>query len=237
MARRLVRYCRNTVCITIAALLRVSDALCVPTTWCVSVTWPLHMCDTTHLSVWHALCVPTTWFVCVMWPIHMCDTTHLCVWHALRVPKLDWCARTNYARITYELRGEMIYKNTQKNPGSIAHHLMSTRDTTHSHLSHTHFSWWVLFCFFLLDGYVWHDPFTSVTPLIHVCETTHSHIYIYIYIHTYIHTCIYIYTYTYIYICIHLYIYLYVYTCVYMYMHVYIHIYIYTYIYIYIYWK
>jgi len=47
------------------------------------VTWPIHMCDTTHPNAWHIAFTRVTWLTESQKPrgLHIRDTTHSCAWH------------------------------------------------------------------------------------------------------------------------------------------------------------
>ena len=53
----------------------LNKSLVCPNPIAISVTWLIHMCDTTHSYMRHDL------FICFSWLIHTCDMTHSYVWH------------------------------------------------------------------------------------------------------------------------------------------------------------
>jgi len=109
------------------------------------VTWLTHMCDMTHLYVWHDIlrCERThlyeTWLIWprqqhellspVTWLTYMCDMTHSHVWHDSLTFVTD-----SLTYVTW---------------------LTHICDMTHSH--------------------VWHDSLTCVIWLTHTCDMSHSY--------------------------------------------------------------
>jgi len=41
----------------------------------IYVTWLIHVCDMTHICMWHDSSIYVTWL------IHICEITHICMWH------------------------------------------------------------------------------------------------------------------------------------------------------------
>ena len=116
----------------------------------LSVYWPIHMYDMTHLRVWHGTdsCCFVTKKACVCydsstwmtWLIQMCDMTHPHVWHDSSTCTTWLIHLCDMARILL-----LCYPR--------------------------------LVCvIWLTHAYVWYDSLTRTTWLIHMCEMTHSHV-------------------------------------------------------------
>jgi len=124
----------------------VQHLLCMRHDAFIRVTWVIHMCDMTHLYVWHTqsyirlLKMPVAPLMGATWRIHACDMTHSCLAHM-----------------------------------PVALHLLLYVDVTchashvqpeHTSPPHTPVALYLL--------YVWHDAFIHVTCLVHSWDVTHS---------------------------------------------------------------
>jgi len=163
-----------------------------------SVPWLVHVCDMTCSRVWHDS------FTCVTWLVHMCDMTRSHVWcdsciqmakHAYLVCICDnSCVCTTCdlmciydmtymwkSRVTH-IEGPWVLSYMWKSRvAHIVRQLMSLvmciYDMTHE-FSHMYILTWLMclvMCIYdmaLLYG--WHDSFTCITWLIHICDKTHA---------------------------------------------------------------
>jgi len=120
----------------------------------------IHICDMTHLYVWHDVFKCAKWlvsndsFICATWLIHTCGMTHSYVWHdsfmcwaAAQLPFLYMCDMTQ----------SLIW-------------LICVSAMAHSDVWHDSFICvtWLLHVCHLTRSYVWHDYFICLTWLIHV---------------------------------------------------------------------
>jgi len=157
------------------------------------VTWLIHMCDMTHLSmwldyVWYDTCLYETWliyffskkecpdlsrmchdsFLSVIWLIHM-------LWHDSFIRE-TWLIHICEVTYSYVWHDSFTYEKW----------FIHIFDVTHSYVWHdslTRVTWLapmghvrhIRMCD-MTHSYVWHDSFICVTWLIHMCDMTHSYV-------------------------------------------------------------
>jgi len=155
------------------------------------VTWFIHMCDTTHLSVWHILsltsragmCNMTPSTVCATWLIHTCNTTHSNAWHdTFEWVTYEWVMSPCYATSHSSLTSHM-YQSYHTYQWIMSHEwyvMLHARHVTHSYvqqdsLNATHsYEWHVMWCFISLAAMCHitrpYMSFDSITQTTH-CNT------------------------------------------------------------------
>jgi len=156
-----------------------NSLMCVPWLSCTCVTCLIYVDDMTHSQVWHDL------FICVIWLSHMCDMTHSYVTWLIHV----WQANQRTARsrkchrmlqmsfsICFEpyvsakepyVSAKEPYVSAKEPYVSAKEPYVSAKELYISAKGVERCSRWAPQC-------VWHDSFTCVTWLIHMCDTTHS---------------------------------------------------------------
>jgi len=142
-----------------AALMRRAQFTCVCDVTRSCVTWLIHICDMTHIYVWHDSFICVTWLIhmCVTRHIHMCEMTHIYVWHDsfICVTWLLDIARTAHLCVWRDSIMCAWYNSTW--------------------LVHMCVTWPNHMCD-MTHLYVWHDLFMCVTRHIHKCDTTHLYV-------------------------------------------------------------
>ena len=154
---------------------------------CVAATWRVHMCDMTHLCVWHDSVIWVKWrihvgdmthsyvcrdsyvwpdsFICVIGRIHKCDVTHLYVSRDsfIHVPWLIHMYDVTHLHVCHNLHVP-LFEHVVK----IMSHIW-TRDMMHN--SSICVTRLILLCD-MTHSYVSRDLFICVTWLIHMCAMT-----------------------------------------------------------------
>ena len=120
------------------------------------VTWLIRMCDMTHPQVWHG---SFTWATGL---VHTCDMTHSHVRHDHSAADVCDTASPPHPHM-------MPIAIFPRDSHAWLHSFTCDSFTWGSHIPHSHGR-------HDLFTRVWHDSFTCVTWLIHMCEMTHSHV-------------------------------------------------------------
>jgi len=116
------------------------------TRWDLCVTWLIHLCDTTHSSVWH----DSTF--CVTWLIYLCDMPHSSLWHDSFI-SVTWLNHLCDRTLSY------VWHDAHMNKSWHAYEWVMS----HTWMSRAHQS-------------VWHDSIIFVPWLIHLCDMTFIHV-------------------------------------------------------------
>ena len=141
------------------------------------VSWRIHICDMTHSYVRHDS------FVCVTWLIHRCDMILLHGCHDT-LTCVRWLIAMCYNKGAFSHSPDTHMWGLT--PRCVRHKSFTSVtcgwDMSHTHThthTHTHVERscrWVTHstCVAMTHSYMWHDSFTYVTWLIHICGTLHS---------------------------------------------------------------
>jgi len=148
--------------VTHAALLRcgpfaLASACVSDTTWhdsFVRVTWLIHMCDTTHLYLWHAMTLSYVWHdssTLVTWLVHMC-AMHSCLWNDAFI-RVTW--RINMCEMWHAVCNDALSRRWQ-----------ACVCVCHDSLIHII---WLIYTRNMPHSYMWHG-----TSRRHAFDTTHT---------------------------------------------------------------